>query len=164
MKNKKPYDIQKLVDQIDILQAWKGKEDFDEDSWGQYIRLARKFQKLPSPTAELVLDQFIQSAVKSQNEAFEGYENESKAFILIRIMFDLPENVPYDKRISFKGWSNWPEPDQNGMVNLAWPLAWKKEYPELEASYEGSMGQPYAAKEEYRYFLKRYPFRKLDKK
>ena len=79
----------------------------------------------------------------------------------MRIVFAIPEAAPAEERFSFKGWSNWPEPDERGQVNLAWPVTWQHGRPELVTSYEGSMGQPYPAAREYRFLLDTFPYRSL---
>jgi hypothetical protein len=101
----------------------------------------------------------MQNAVASE---FSGdYEDESKVFILMRVVFDLPVSALESECLSFKGWTNWPLPDAAGHVNLSWPVEWRYGKPSLLAHYEGSEGVPYGAAEEYEYFRARFPFRRL---
>jgi hypothetical protein len=138
------------------LAPWTQPAKFSDADWENYIRVARQVQNADPKTVESALEAFMQSAF---NEQFKGYESESKPFLLMRVVFQLPEAAPEKERRSFKGWENWPPADANGNVNLSWPVSWRTGRPELLDSYQGSMGEPYAAADEYRYLLSRYPYR-----
>ncbi|MEM1255781.1 MAG: hypothetical protein AAGI69_25360 [Cyanobacteria bacterium P01_H01_bin.21] len=150
---------QQLVNQFKSLKPWTAQNDFSDNDWARMIAVARVVQTVDPPMVEAACDIFVQQALQ---ETFVGYESESKLFILMRVVFDLPEHVSADERASFKGWVNWPRPDINGQVNLAWPVSWASGYPQLEDSYVGSMGPPYAAAKEYLYMRQRFPYRQLD--
>lgn len=143
---------------LDSLPPWADKDDFDEQVWAHYIDVARIVQGIDPDNVESILHTFIRQAIK---EEFSGYESESKAFILMRVVFDIPEQAPVTERFSFKGWVNWPQPDANGQVNLAWPVSWDGGQPHLVASYAGSMGVPYAADKEYLFLRERFSYRQL---
>jgi hypothetical protein len=153
MVNKK-----QLIESFDRLSPWTTPEDFGEREWKDYIKVAQVIQKSEPETVKSALTDFMKKAI---NEEYKGYESESKIFLLMRIAFDLPEEAPEKARFSFKGWENWPEPDDQGYVSLAWPISWGGNLPKLEASYEGSMGQPYRAVEEYQYLLDHFNYRNL---
>ena len=149
---------QEIIDHINALPVWTSQHSFTDQDWDKYIEVARIIQSTDTDTVEDALVEFIQRALQ---EAYEGYESESKPFILMRVVFEIPETANEDKRFSFKGWSNWPEPDANNEVNLSWPVSWEGGRPKLLAPYEGSMGRPYAAAAEYRFLLQNFPYRKL---
>jgi hypothetical protein len=150
-----------LLESFDLLVPWTTPDDFKPKDWEVYVRVARMVQGSAPGAVKSALADFMNKAV---NEEYKGYESESKLFLLMRIVFDLPERAPAKARFSFKGWENWPEPDEKGYVNLAWPISWKDNLPKLEASYKGSMGQPYGAVEEYQYLLDHFPYRSLTRK
>lgn len=150
--------IQELIERLHSLPAWAGQEDFTAQTWAQYIDVARLIQSTSPDIVEAALNEFIQQSLQ---EEFQSYESESKPFILMRVAFEIPEVAIAERRFSYKGWTNWPKPDSNNQVNLSWPVSWEGGEPRLLASYEGSMGAPYAAAAEYRFLLQNFPYRKL---
>jgi hypothetical protein len=149
---------QELKERLHSLPAWAGQEDFTAQTWAQYIDVARIVQSTDPDTVEAALNGFIQEALQEQ---FQEYESESKPFILMRVVFEIPEVASAEKRFSYKGWTNWPDPDAKNQVNLSWPVSWEGGAPKLLASYEGSMGQPYAAAAEYSFLSQNFPYRNL---
>src|SRR5215510_9454509 len=133
---------QGLIRRLHSLPAWTIQNDFTNREWEKFVEAAKIVQSNNPDVVEAALDEFIREALQ---EEFQGYENESKPFILMRVIFEIPETAHAEKRFSYKGWTNWPEPDTNNYVNLSWPVSWKSGSPELLAPYEGSMGRPYAA-------------------
>ena len=144
---------------IGSLRTWSRPEDFSGDDRQKYITAAKTVQETDPQIVEAALAEFIADATR---EAFTGYESESKPFLLMRVVFDLPEAAPEHMRLLFKGWTNWPRAAADGSVNLAWPISWQSGRPELIASYSGSEGKPYDAVGEYRYFRSHFPYRPLE--
>jgi hypothetical protein len=151
-------DVSELKKLFDSLPVWSGRDSFRRDDWTKYLQVADTVHQTDPQIVEAALDQFVKGALL---EPFMGYEIESKLFLLMRVVFDLPESAPQESRLSFKGWTNWPNPDANGNVSLAWPLTWRDGKPQLVNSYEGSEGKPYAATAEYRYLREHFPYRDL---
>jgi len=151
-------DAYKLKSLFDSLSPWSQKEGFTDIDWENYRQVARDVQKSISEVVESALELFMKEAIQ---EEFKGYESESKLFLLMRIVFVLPELAPEILRRSFKGWVNWPEADSKGNVNLSWPISWQSAEPKLIDRYEGSEGVPYSAIQEYRYLLQNFPYREL---
>lgn len=149
---------QEILNLLHSLSAWTAQGDFSDQDWEKYVEIAKLVQSTDPDVVAAALDEFTQQAIR---EGYQGYESESKPFILMRVVFEIPETGSAEKRFSFKGWSNWPEPDANNEVNLSWPISWIGGSPTLVAPYEGSMGRPYAAAAEYRFLLKNFPYRKL---
>jgi hypothetical protein len=147
-----------LIERLRSLPAWTKQEEFTDQTWAQYIDVARIVQSTDPDTVEAALNGFIQEVLQEQ---VQGYESESKPFILMRVVFEIPEVASAEKRFSYKGWTNWPDPDAKNQVNLSWPVSWEGGAPKLLASYEGSMGQPYAAAAEYSFLSQNFPYRKL---
>ncbi len=140
------------------LRPWPSEGDFDAEDWQSYLRAARRFQAADPSHVAAVLEAFVEEALE---EEYRGCESESKPFLLLRVMFDLPREAPAALGFSFKGWSNWPEPDSRGNLSLSWPVAWSEAGPRLAARYRGSMGKPYAAAAEFRFLRARFPMREL---
>jgi hypothetical protein len=147
-----------LVAEFRSLAPWTSASAFGAPEWAEYRRVAGLVLHT-DPEVVTEADRFVREAL---DEEFTGSEPESAVFLLMRVLFDLPEAAPELMRVSQKGWVNWPTPNEHGQVSLAWPISWASGSPELTASYEGSMGRPYSAGREYRDFLERFDFRKLD--
>jgi hypothetical protein len=141
------------------LRPWSRSSDFRDQDWENYVRVARRVQQTDSQVVEAALDSFVKAEA---NDAVTDYTSESKPFLLMRVVFDLPESAPVGDRWQRKGWNNWPKPDEDGRVSLAWPISWQSGKPELVASYEGSEGPPYSAVADYRHLRTSYPFRVLN--
>jgi len=148
-------DLERL---FESLHAWAQRDSFSAADWEKYISVAKIVQETNPSIVESALDQFVQAAV---HEPFTGYTSESKPFLLMRLVFDLPEVAPQEERLLFKGWTNWPRADAQDNVSLAWPISFRRGKPELVASYEGSEGKPYEAAAEYRYLRNHFPYRGL---
>ncbi len=148
--------VQSLLSKFRMLAPWSNAQDFFGDDWRRYTDAVRLVQKSEPADVERALARFLDEA-----DGFTGVENETRLFLLMRIVFDLPDCAPADYRRVFKGWVNWPAPDAEGNVNLSWPVGWQDSQPALLAHFEGADGPRYAAIEEYRYLLARFPFRKL---
>ena len=92
---------------LDSLPPWSHDESFSEDDWTKYLEAAKLVQQSDPEVVTAALERFTKEAA---GEEFKGYEGESKAFLLIRVVFDLPEAASERERLSFKGWANWPAP------------------------------------------------------
>lgn len=124
--------------------------------WRAYLDAARLVQQSTPTDVERALARFL-----DEPDNLGGAENETRLFLLMRVVFDLPDRAPVGQRRVFKGWINWPEPDAEGHVSLTWPVAWQEGRPSLLARHEGSEGRPYAAVEEYRHLRAQFPLRRL---
>jgi hypothetical protein len=147
--------VRSLLAAFRALAPWPSDRDLSAEEWGRYADAARLVQAADPAEVERALVRFLDEA-----SADAGNDNESRLFLLTRFVFELPERAPSAERRVFKGWVNWPEPDGEGNVNLSWPVGWRDGRPFLLARYEGSDGPRYAAVEEYRDLLSRFPFRK----
>ena len=122
--------------------------------WRDYEDAARLVQQADPAVLDQALLEFLNEA-----EADAGDANESRLFLLSRFAFDLPRRAPAEQRRVFKGWTNWPEPDHEGMVDLSWPVRFGAGGPSLLAPYRGSDGPRYGAVEEYRYLRDHFSWR-----
>jgi len=144
---------------FESLRPWSQPGSFSAGDWKNYIKVAGIVQETDPSTVEAALDRFIRAATR---EPFDGPTSESKPFLLMRVVFDLPESAPEQSRLSFKGWTNWPRADARGNVSLAWPISFRDGKPALVAPCVGSEGKPYEAAAEYRYLRDHFPYRRLD--
>jgi hypothetical protein len=150
-------NIQELLESFHSLKSWGNRSDFNKEDWDNYKKVAVAVQN-NAQDVEAALKKFMADCLLYPF----GSEEESKAFILMRVVFIVPESGNYEDFKSYKGWDNWPIMNSNESVNLSWPLSWTQGNPKLLANYEGAMGLPYQAVDEYNYFLGKYPFRELE--
>lgn len=148
--------VQSLLSIFRVLAPWSNAAAFSAEEWRRYIDAARLVQKAEPADVERALARFLDEA-----DGFASAENETRLFLLMRILFDLPDRAPADQRRLFKGWVNWPAPDAEGNVNLSWPVGWQDDQPALLAPFEGADGPRYAAIEEHRHLRAGFPFRRL---
>jgi hypothetical protein len=154
-----PASAKTLVALFDRLEPWSHTKTYSPRGWAFARRVAKTVQTTNPKIVDQALDAFMANAVKA---TFNGdSEDESKVYLLMRVVFDLPENAAPSKSFSYKGWDNAGQSIQGGTANLAWPLKWNGGHPTLVIAYEGSEGIAYGAKAEYGYMLAHFPFRQL---
>jgi hypothetical protein len=146
--------VSSLTAAFRTLAPWTQADDLSSAEWDRYLSVAGEVARADPADVEPALAEFL-----GERSGFEAAEDETRLFLLLRVVFDLPEQAPESERRSFKGWVNWPPPDADGNVSLSWPITWDAGRPTLVAPYEGSEGRPYNAVGEYRHFLERFPFR-----
>ena len=155
-------DAKKLAEMLSNIDPWPERStNYSEASWKQLISVARIIQKSDQTSVEDVL----RSYQAIQPNSIDGIRNDSKIYLLLRIIFELPESAPLSKdRLFFAGWVTMKtEFNKDGTVNLAWPLFWNQGHPRLVSGFIGLQGLDarYKAAEEYHYFKDRYPMRHL---
>jgi hypothetical protein len=137
--------------------------DYRPEHWAALVLAAKAVQDSDPNSVERAL------AAWQENRA-EGLPHttqvETKVYLLMRVVFDLPERAPARDRYGFGGWlhdmpTEEPPVNPDGTVNLAWPVSWRSGDPRLVAGFQGLEGQPYDAVAEYRYLNARYKPRDL---
>jgi hypothetical protein len=141
-----------LLSAFEALAPWPADRDLTGDEWSRYLAAAREVQDGEPGEVERALAEFLDRG---------GPDNETRLFLLSRVVFELPDRAPAAERRTWKGWTNWPEPGPDGTVDVSWPVRWEDGRPRLEAPFAGAEGHRYAAVEEYRGLRGRYPFRSL---
>lgn len=139
------------------LPSWPSEGDLDRDGWERLRAAARAVQRSEDAEVEDALARFLDR----DGEGMEGALDETRLFLLSRVVFDLPTSVPVSERRTWKGWINWPEPDADGLVNLSWPVDWNGGDPRLLARYAGSEGHRYDAVADFRDLRSRFAYRDL---
>lgn len=149
--------IQTLLASLRSLAPWGTDPDFVAEDWRNYIKAARLVQNSEPADVKRGLAVFL-----DEPDDLTGVENETRLFLLMRVVFDLPDCSPVDQRRVFKGWVNWPPPDAEGNVSLSWPVDWQNGRPALLAPFAGADGPRYGAIDEYCFLHAHRPFRNLD--
>jgi hypothetical protein len=147
--------LPQLLASFRCLPPW-GADDPGPGGWRAYEDAARLVQRVNPAEMDQAMAEFLNEA-KGDAEA----ANETRLFLLSRVVFDLPDRVLAARRRVFKGWINWPAPDCEGMVDLGWPIRFGPRGPSLVAANEGSDGPRYGAVEEYRYLRENFGSRNL---
>jgi hypothetical protein len=147
--------------------------NYPSTNWAQLVAAAKIFQKSSPSTVEQALRQYqMGGATNGEFQRFndEQLDNDTKLYLLMRVVFDLPETVPANTKqiIVFGYWSGrWlkenGEMNSDGTINLAWPIRWNHGHPELIGGCIGLQGVDtrYDAGAEYQYFRGKYPYRNL---
>lgn len=144
-----------LLASLRRLPPWRRNAGFSARDISAYEEAARLVQGAAPKEVQEALATF-----QIQADLSAWIDNETRLFLLMRFVFDLPESAPAAERHIFWGWVNWPEPGQGGQVNLSWPFSFASGRPVLLAGFEGAEGACDAAVEEYRDLLARFPFRR----
>lgn len=150
---------QAIIDSIAHITPWSGIDDYGSEDWASLRRSAILVQESDPAVVEQAIRAFRAQCFERTSDV--PVDCDSQVFLLLRMVFDLPEDAPVHERAIFIGWMNWPEVDETDSVNLAWPLSWASGAPSFVASQFGAMGAPYAAVEEYRHMLEHYGFRRV---
>lgn len=147
---------------INSIEPWPAQTRvYPHKGWESLMSAAKTIQKW-SPSS-------LEKALKVNQSSYTGdpqaeIENDGKLYLLMRAVFDLPENAPPQDTMLW-GWVTYrTQYNSDGTVNAAWPIRWNRGEPELVSGYRGRQGinGRYKADEEYRYFLHKYHFRVYD--
>jgi hypothetical protein len=149
------YRIKRLLSRI---EPWTASTNYSASGWRQLVTTAKAIQRADPKLASEALSQHQRRfAAQAGSLAVE----QAKLFLLLQVVFDLPENAPDQQRVPFGDWMRGrSDLNPDGTINLAWPLAWNRGNPVLVAGCEGAAGSNYSVADEYAYL--RYHFRYRD--
>lgn len=143
------------------LDPWDASGSYTRTSWDKLIAVARIAQECPPDTLELALARsthIVDPAAEFQSSG-GTYDPRLRSYLLLRMMFALPESAPSAEHKWYVGLPNLPQ--DSDWVNIAWPLQWNNGEPSLVAGWVATFGPPYAVVSEYRAFREKYPMRVL---
>lgn len=159
-----------VAQRVQKLRGWPtvSCEGFSQLDWQHYIDLAREMQRTDPGTIESGLLKFEQNAYLT----LYPFHELSKAYILLRVMFDIPEHFSAEVE-QIRDQSNagrmtpeivFPEESPFDWTEST-PVAWTAGGPVLTARLSNEQisgsGAPYIPAEEYRFFGEHFKFRKL---
>ena len=131
---------------------------YSDRGWSRLRVTALMLQRTDKGTVEDAIEEFVRETAHRS----DYLEQWSKVFLLLRVMFALPEAAPPSDARIFGGWlAPYRGAGTSAKVNLAWPIQWNNQRPRLVARYSGYEGAAYLAWLEYSYFLNKYKFRDL---
>lgn len=140
------------------IEPWGPSTDYSDAAWKKLISAARVFQSARVSYVDEVLSDYGKSSLGPPDSVAA---DQSKAYLLLRMMFDLPAQAA--GRPPFADWAGAAaHPNSNGTANLAWPLVFAGDKPHLASGRETTNGT-YVPREEYDYFRYHYHSRDLSK-
>lgn len=154
------FDEEALEAMLLQVDPWPSSPDrYSQASWENLIRTAKTIQECDPVSVEKVLNDF-------QNEQKNINDVDGKLFILMRIIFDLPEHSERSKDASFGDWvtrrgNDVSDVNPDGTTNLSWPVSWATGRPQLISGFQGARGRPYDAAKEYHYLRTEFTLRNL---
>ena len=148
----------KLKRELRDIEPWSSSTNYSASGWEHLIRAAGAFQRADPQLAEDVLEEHLRNSAGNPDQMSS---EQGKLFLLLRMVFDLPEHAPARGRI-FDGWAR-GQSDLNadGTVNAAWPVSVDQGKPRLVAGREGAGGGGYSVRDEYTFLRYRFKYRDL---
>jgi hypothetical protein len=161
---REPSQLERMLHKIKPWDCQDGKNYTDGD-WRYLLDMAHVVQQ----TEIQIVEQALTDSSSRMKGDFPDYEEQTKTFLLMRVVFDLPTNAPshdyYHRNIAFGNFMTLDTKNSDGTLNLSWPLSWKSGKPSfIPASrivFAPSDQQGYEADKEYKYMLGRFKFRKM---
>ncbi len=162
-------DVTRLNILLAKVQEWpddNGATNYPKFNWTEMGLVAKIVQNCPPKQVQKALHQY--QLIGSQDGDFQSLNegqlrNDKKLYLLMRMVFDLPE-AESGVGVYFGGWVRPPGSyDLSAVQNVAWPVQWNNGHPALVSGYRGLQGidARYNAGEEYQYFLGKYRIRDL---
>ncbi|MDB6064327.1 MAG: hypothetical protein JWR26_535 [Pedosphaera sp.] len=154
-----------LANMLNHLKPWpafRGSETYSKEDWLQVELAARRLQKCDKTSVQETLARW-----KNNENPWLRYNTElsSELYLVMRVMFELPEHAPESDFFGFGGWLCLPPGaslyNEDGTMNLCWPVSWKSGEPHLIAGCRGLHGPAYEPAAEYHYLHDHYRFRDL---
>lgn len=147
--------LARLLKQLHALPDWTTIPNYPERGWKQMIEVAKIWQNSNS-----------NEVIRALDALYLGEEDHAKAFLLLRVLFNLPESAATEKYHSFQQYAMWYSMYLNehpeASANLAWPMSWRLGRPSLVEGKPGVvMGNSPPLSSEYSYMLANYPYRDL---
>jgi len=148
-EEKKPTKGGKFFQYVEALKPWTDgaytQQDNNELRWN-----AQELQKLS--TSE------IMTGIEEYTQYYNGrIEPMSKLYLMMRMIFDVPQNTSMDQAKNFGGWIK-PEQQVSGeQTSLLWPLGYNENSQlTVKHNFMGYSGSVYDAPGEAMYFMENY--------
>lgn len=149
----------RLKSRIAKLEPWTATTNYSAGGWKQLIKTARAFQQADPKIADAALEAYFKNV---GGDPVRLDAEQGKAFLLFRVIFDIPENAP--QRIPGPLWERgFSDINPDGTVNQAWPIRWNGGQPQLVAGRQGVAGGAYSPRNEYSFMRFRHKSRDLSK-
>ena len=154
----KKWKVEELSQFITSVRPWSREFQYNNTYWDKIIEVAKIFHGVDTNE---VVRAFALFDAQNTNDFRGDYLESSKAFLLLRLIFELPEHAR-DERPGGPGWlTEGRDLNPDGTVNLGWPLTWKGGNPLLASQCLGYEGFSYSAKSDYLFLNSRFKQRDL---
>jgi len=156
------FSEQELSARLKEIEPWpEASTNYDDLNWQRLESLARVMQTASPKAIVTMLYKYQQAGTDTPEETAA----DSKLYLLLRVVFDLPERSRASgTRNVFGGWVTMKEQfNEDGSENRAWPVIWNHGRPYLVSGFYGIQGinARYRAVEEYEYFRRHFKLRNL---
>jgi len=141
------------------IEPWPTTTNYSATGWQRLVAAATAFQRASPALAGEVLQSYLERAARRPADLAT---EQARVFLLLRVMFALPEAGQPAEVWDFGGWRPGPtavHPD--GTVNLAWPVIWNGGRPRLAAGRDPAPRPAYAAQKEFAFLRYKFPPRDL---
>jgi len=100
--------------------------------------------------------------IRAQNDIGNSIPSAFKLYVLLRLLFDVPEDYPRNEARFFGGWmASLPRERNSETVDMLWPLGYQNDQLIIKDSYSTYSGSVYNGLGEYDYFADRFPLRSV---
>jgi len=167
LKNAFPetLDVKSLAEALLKVDPWPDRStNYSEANWKALVSIAKLIQRSDPRTVSEALQKYQTEQVSN---SVQEIHNDSKLYLLMRVVFELPEHASNDANwSSFGCWLTMKtEYNNDGTINRAWPIAWNHGNPCLVSGCLGIQGfgryGRYGAADEFLYFRSKCAFRDL---
>jgi hypothetical protein len=141
----------------DAIPAWT--DGYGPAESGQLHAVASELAQVPTGQLQASLDQYAQVFAGSETEV----EAMSKVYLLLRALYNLPENIDRNQVKVFGGWIHPSIDNPSTGFNLSWPVSANNFDPsapiQVTGIFGGYFGKAYDAPGELNYFDSNFPRR-----
>lgn len=142
---------------IQSIPSWLG--GYDKSKTADLIQIGAKLSVLT--------DHEIRDGIQEFSSVYSGANDYlwqiSKVYLLLRVLFDVPANIPINQAKVFGGWGH-PSAGTGNTFNLLWPLEMSMDSTlNVVGGFSGYYGAPYDAVGEYDYFSEGFGRREIIK-
>lgn len=130
---------------------WVRGGDYMSGDWSNLVQAAKVIQQSEPHSVEKTLKDWRADKI---NDLPIDYITSTKLLLTMRIVFDIPEHAPFLGKMDYAT-------NQDGTLNLAWPIVWNAGKPRLIPGPEFYTGEVYTAADEFHGFRGEYRFRDL---
>lgn len=163
--NPEPLSGKFLEEALLKVDPWSSSTNYSGANWKQLCFIAGVIQKSSPRTVSNALGEYqgrlvYQGTVRPST--VETLDDDSKLFLLMRIVFDLPEEDSSGDNWMVGFWrGERSEINANRTINRAWPIVWNNGSPRLISGLMAASGLGYSAADEFLFFKDKFRFRDL---
>jgi len=148
-----------------LLSMPNWDHELSKVEWDKVVYGAKVVQSTEDAVVKQVLSQIWFDALEKEKDAVKATMLSLKPFLILRVVFDLPESAPkgaWKNFTTYQGWDKHPIIPGAEKVNLAWPLLWHDGRPVLVTLLPSANGgRGYQGHFEFQYFKDHFKMRDL---